>query len=127
MFSVTSTPKYADNKKNPTRNPNSSKAFNFRASVDIMVLTHPHGRAGDKKLPRATNAHQGSQNDTIAVAFRVYNAWISSLSYSDLNAGDNAIMVEQMVLAHEGFDMYWWDGKGSGQTANSGSGKIFPY
>jgi hypothetical protein len=39
--------------------------------------------------------------------FKVYNAWITSLAYSDLNAGDNAILVEQMSLTHEGFEVIW--------------------
>jgi hypothetical protein len=39
--------------------------------------------------------------------FKVYNAWISQLAYSDLNAGDNAILVEQMTLVHEGFEVIW--------------------
>lgn len=131
MFSVTATPMPKNNRKNSTRNPNSSNDYNFRASVDIMVLTHPPSRSGDRSGLKATEAHQGSQNDTIALSFRVYNAWISSLAYSDLNAGDNAILVEQMVLAHEGFDMYWWNGKEpdgyKAPTANSGSDKMFPY
>jgi hypothetical protein len=41
--------------------------------------------------------------------FKVYNAWITSVAYSDLNAGDNALFVEQMVLVHEGFDVKWAD------------------
>jgi phage tail-like protein len=39
--------------------------------------------------------------------FNVYNCWITSVSYSDLNAGDNAIFVEQATLVHEGFDVNW--------------------
>jgi phage tail-like protein len=39
--------------------------------------------------------------------FKVYNAWPTAVAYSDLNAGDNAIFVEQMTLVHEGFDIKW--------------------
>jgi phage tail-like protein len=39
--------------------------------------------------------------------FEVYNAWPTSVAYSDLNAGDNALFVEQMTLVHEGFDVNW--------------------
>ena len=100
MFSVTASNRQAGNT-------NATPGVNFRASVDIMVLNHPPDRRNDLGGPEASNAIRGSSNDNVAVAFRLYNAWISSLAYSDLNAGDNAIMVEQMVLAHEGFDMYW--------------------
>jgi hypothetical protein len=37
--------------------------------------------------------------------FRVNNAWITALSYSDLNAGGSTLMVEEMTLVHEGFDV----------------------
>jgi phage tail-like protein len=39
--------------------------------------------------------------------FQVYNTWPTSVAYSDLNAGDNAILVEQLTLVHEGFDIKW--------------------
>lgn len=80
---------------------------NFRATVDIYVLSHPANRANDDQNGGVNNAFLGAQNDSIALGFRVYNAWIQSLAYSDLNAGDNAVLVEQMVLAHEGFRMAW--------------------
>ena len=74
---------------------------NFRAPVEIHVLDHP-----------VTQDTDGSNNNTgVNVAekmkFKLYNAWISSLSYSDLNAGDNSLLVEQMTLVHEGFDVKW--------------------
>jgi phage tail-like protein len=37
----------------------------------------------------------------------VYNAWPTAVAYSDLNAGDNALLVEQMTLVHEGFNINW--------------------
>ena len=110
MFSVT-----ASNKT--SSNVNTEPTQHFRASVDVMVLNHPPNRrndfAGNGSPDNSGNAIAGSTNDTVAVAFRMYNAWISSLAYSDLNAGDNALLVEQMVLAHEGFDMFWAKPKAS--------------
>ena len=78
----------------------------FRAQVDIYVLTHPATRGNDQ----LNNSFAGSKNDPIGLGFRVYNAWLQSVAYSDLNAGDNAVLVEQMVLAHEGFEMAWPEG-----------------
>ena len=37
--------------------------------------------------------------------FKVYNAWIANLSYSNLDAGQSTLMVEEMTLVHEGFDV----------------------
>lgn len=86
----------------------STYEVNFRCSVDIHVLLHPVERS---KVDTANHTwrdeESDSQNDLVGLSFRLYNAWIQSLAYSDLNAGDNAVLVEQIVLAHEGFDMRW--------------------
>lgn len=72
---------------------------NFRSDIEIQVLGHPIAGTGSEDGSKA--------NDFIVQRFNVYNAWITSLAYSDLNAGDNAIFVEQMTVVHEGFDCTW--------------------
>jgi phage tail-like protein len=74
---------------------------NFRYDIELRVLSHPIAGSG------VTDANSTSQNDHVALRFNIYNAWITSIAYSDLNAGDNAIFVEQMTLVHEGFDLNW--------------------
>lgn len=69
---------------------------NFRADVEIQVLDHP-----------VTQPSNSTGYPPVRVRFKVHNAWISSLAYSDLNAGDNALFVEQMTLVHEGFEINW--------------------
>jgi len=79
---------------------------NFRCDLEIAVLSHPiPGSGGTTELTGANN--NGTSTDHVAMRFKVYNAWITSIAYSDLNAGDNAILVEQMTLVHEGFDVNW--------------------
>jgi phage tail-like protein len=73
----------------------------FRADVEIRVLSHPIAHAAPEDVNQTTSG------DHVAMRFNVYNAWITSVAYSDLNAGDNAIFVEQMNLVHEGFDLSW--------------------
>jgi phage tail-like protein len=80
--------------------------YQFRTSVTIHVLQHPLTMGNDATVEYKDD-DKFSRNDPVAISFRAYNAWISSLAYSDLNAGDNAIAVEQMTLVHEGLDMYW--------------------
>lgn len=65
---------------------------NFRSTVDIKVLAHPVTK-GTEAVRRRAKAW-----------FRVYNAWPTSVAYSDLDAGANAIIIQQMTLAHEGFE-----------------------
>jgi phage tail-like protein len=62
---------------------------NFRHTMDVLVLDHP-----------VTN----TLTIPVKAAFKVYNAWITALAFSDLDAGANAIIVQQMTFAHEGFD-----------------------
>jgi phage tail-like protein len=82
---------------------NSTRAVdqNFRCDLEIAVLSHP--------IPGSPNANDTSvtSQDHVAMRFKVYNAWPTSVAYSDLNAGDNALFVEQMTLVHEGFDINW--------------------
>lgn len=74
----------------------------FRCDLEIAVLSHPiPGSAGSE------SAGATAVDDHVAMRFKVYNAWITAVSYSDLNAGDNAIFVEQATLVHEGFDINW--------------------
>ena len=73
---------------------------NFRCDLEIQVLSHPIPKAGPEDIEQANSDHT-------AMRFHVYNAWPQSVAYSDLNAGDNALLVEQMTLVHEGFDINW--------------------
>lgn len=63
----------------------------FRVNVTIYVLDHPAKIDDNSDL--ATFAK---------MKFVIHNAWITTLQYSDLNAGDQNILFEQMTLVHEG-------------------------
>jgi phage tail-like protein len=76
---------------------------NFRADVEIEVLTHPIAGSGGSNVELTSDNYK----DHVSARFQVYNAWPTSIAYSDLNAGDNALFVEQLTLVHEGFDMTW--------------------
>lgn len=81
----------------------------FRADLEIAVLSHPvPGSAGGAATELNGTPSAGlAADDHVSMRFNVYNCWITSVSYSDLNAGDNAIFVEQATLVHEGFDVNW--------------------
>jgi len=59
----------------------------YRADVYIYVLDHPYSGASAPEK----------------AGFHVYNAWPSSVAYSDLDAGANQLFITQLSLAHEGF------------------------
>lgn len=73
---------------------------NFRMDLEIQVLSHPIPGVGGEVTGQAA-----APTDHTAMRFKVYNCWPTSIAYSDLNAGDNALLVEQMTLVHEGFDV----------------------
>jgi phage tail-like protein len=86
----------------------------FRSDVEVAVLTAPVPYANRKKTYGAEdlNEYQAAKDDHVALRFRLYNAWPTSVVYSDLNAGDNALMVERMTLVHEGLDVSFGDQSG---------------
>jgi phage tail-like protein len=91
-----------------------TQSTDFRCDIEIAVLSHPiSGGATDLQggfSPNVTglqNSAATAYDDHVAMRFQVYNAWPTSIAYSDLNAGDNALLVEQMTLVHEGFDLNW--------------------
>ena len=60
----------------------------FRRIIDVQILDHPVTAA----------------NVPIKAWFRIFNAWPTSVAWSDLDAGANQLFISQLVLAHEGFD-----------------------
>lgn len=60
----------------------------FRQTVDIRVLAAPIT----------------GPSAPVSGWFRVYNAWPTTVGYSDLDAGTNQLLISQMTLAHEGWD-----------------------
>ena len=100
----------------------SQASASFRSDVVIKVLNHPVPYAnGDDNFGTAQNETTQASDDTVVAEFRLYKAWPTSIAYSDLNAGDNALMVEQMTLVHEGMTMKWANYNGVTGTVNTPS------
>jgi phage tail-like protein len=70
---------------------------NFRVGVTIDVLGHPFTVSGF--------AVGVDQPPMIKARFQVYNAWPMGYALSDLEAGGNAVLVENLTLAHEGWNL----------------------
>jgi len=82
-------------------------ANNFRVDVYITVNDHPN-----------TNMN----SDFPLMAFKIHNAFITGLNYTDLDATNGSILFESMTLTHEGLSVYYLNPAnavtGSGQTAD---------
>ena len=81
----------------------------FRVNVDIEVMDHPNASATDN-VPK--------------MGFRVHNAWISGLNYTDLNANDGALFYESMQLVHEGLSVYFTTPDGKPATTAVGARSV---
>jgi phage tail-like protein len=91
----------------------------FRCDVEIAVLSHPNPKGFAGSDAATTVSSPGAQH--VSMRFKVYNAWIASLSYSNLDAGSNTLMVEELTLVHEG-----WDVKFGNDLTVAGSAAAFP-
>jgi phage tail-like protein len=65
----------------------------FRMNLKIWVMDHPNAGPTDANVPK--------------MGFKVHNAWLSGLNYTDLNANDGAILFESMSLVHEGLSVFF--------------------
>jgi phage tail-like protein len=92
---------------------NAAVPGDFRTVMYINVLQHPNNTPTAPGSVTYQNSWQ-QQNSIVQVSIKLYSAWISTLSYSDMDAGGNAVAVEQMSLNYEGFDMVWGGTSGSG-------------
>ena len=84
-------------------------ASDYRCNVTVTVFDHPFTDNSDDSYKYDTDP---SANTTVKLPKRLqvmlYNAWPGSFSISDLNAGDNGILIQQLQLHHEGFTIEWF-------------------
>jgi len=82
----------------------------FRLDMKIYVNDHPAPSTDSKDAMKSPQ-----------VVFHVHNAWLSNLSYTDLNATDNNILFEQMTFVHEGLSVFFTSTDGTADTAVPGA------
>ena len=87
----------------------SGNSTNYRCNIIVKVFDHPY-TAGDAKY-----AYDSSDPNRVLIpgnaklAFKLFNCWPGAYGLSDLNAGDNGIMIQQLNIHHEGFVVAWKD------------------
>ena len=78
----------------------------YRCTVNVWVFDHPV-TSGTYQYDTDPSAGATEVNLPAKLSITLYNAWPGSFSISDLNAGDNGILIQQLQLHHEGFSMAW--------------------
>lgn len=81
---------------------------NYRCDVIVKVYDHPY-TASAVQYQYDNTADTNVKPGNVKLAFKLYNCWPGAYGLSDLNAGDNGIMIQQMNLHHEGFEIAWTD------------------
>jgi len=71
----------------------------FRYDLIVRVLGHPVTQG-------AASGTGGSISGSV-LAYKFFNCWTASVGFSGLNASDNAIVVQQMTVHHEGFEVFF--------------------
>lgn len=93
--------------------------IDFRTNISVDVLDHPvtagGGYAAGLNNPAPTR-----------MRFLIFNAWPMAMNWSGLDAGGNAIMIESLQVAHEGFTPIYPASNVPGQAGYISSSVSFP-
>lgn len=78
----------------------------YRAQIKVTVLDHPYTATGVNYVvdPGASTPNTSLPGNA-RLKFTLHNAWPGGFALSDLNAGASSIMVQQMTMHHEGFEL----------------------
>lgn len=87
-------------------------ANDYRCDIVVTVFDHPVS-SGSYATPGDTSTAPTSAGKA-KMGFKLFNCWPGSYSLTDLNAGDSSIMIQQMVINHEGFHVEWAPDRFSG-------------
>jgi phage tail-like protein len=87
-----------------------SGSNDYRCDIVVGIYDHPVS-SGTYAQPGTTgnNANLVTPAGSIKMGYRLYNCWPASYALGDLNAGDSSIMIQQLVVNHEGFEILWSD------------------
>jgi phage tail-like protein len=72
----------------------------FRYDLIVRVLGHPVTLG-------ASDSGKGGAISGSVLAYRFFNCWTASVGFTGLNASGNEIVVQQMTVHHEGFEVFF--------------------
>lgn len=84
------------------------QASDYRCDIKVQVMDHPYTSPNGYQMDPAHPDDQATLNN-VKLEFTLYNCWPGGYALSDLNAGASSIMVQQMTVHHEGFELTFKD------------------
>ena len=84
----------------------------YRCDIIVRVYDHPitdntHTYAPPPGVADGLGGQGGDPNSAVRLGIKLHNCWPGSFVLSDLNAGDNGIIIQQLQIHHEGFQLAW--------------------
>jgi|SRR5580765_415796 len=71
----------------------------FRFDMAVRIMDHP--------VTDGPASGAGGDLSGAVMAFAFYNCWCASVGFNGLNAMDNAVLIHQMTVHHEGFETFF--------------------
>jgi phage tail-like protein len=81
-----------------------SEGNDYRCNISVSIYDHPVSTAQYDDDPSDNTPLTGL---TAKMGYRLYNCWPASYAMGDLNAGDSSLLIQQLVVNHEGFEILW--------------------
>lgn len=78
-----------------------SQDNDYRCDIVVTVFDHPVS-SGSYATPGST-ATAPTPAGLPKIGYKLFNCWPASYSLNDLNAGESSILIQQLVVNHEGF------------------------
>lgn len=85
--------------------PGSTGGSDYRCDVVVKVYDHPHSNASYND-----SVETGTKTTFIGVpklGIKLFNCWPGAYAMNGLNAGDNAILIQELALHNEGWILAW--------------------
>jgi phage tail-like protein len=79
----------------------------YRCDIVVSVFDHPVS-AGNYDSTFSTSTATPSRGN-IKLAYKLFSCWPGSYALTDLEAGSSSIMIQQLVVHHEGFEVQFAD------------------
>lgn len=80
----------------------------YRCTIKVDVMDHPYTANTTHYATDPSVGFTGAQRN-VKLSYTLYNCWPGGFALSDLNAGASSIMVQQMTIHHEGFQLTFKD------------------